>query len=189
MKVPKTVVAALLALCCMAPAAAAGEITLPLDAQASSLIFTIKRPGETIEGTARRFEGEVAFDPQDLSRGGSAVLRVQAVSLETGNRLRDRKMRNTHLEVERFPEIVFKSTSIRVGSEKALVEGVLSLHGVDRTLMVPATIRYDSGVLTAEGNADLTYSDFRIPIPRFLWLVMDDVIAVHFHLVAGTAPR
>ncbi len=189
MKGARTGVAALLVLCCIAPAAASGGITLPLDAQASILSFTISRPGETIEGTARGFEGEVTFDAQDLTRGGSTVLRVQAVSLETGNRLRDRKMRNAHLEVERFPEIVFKSTSIRIGSGKALVEGVLSLHGVDRTLMVPATIRYDSGVLTAEGNADLTYSDFRIPIPRFLWLVMDDVIAVHFRLVARTAPR
>jgi polyisoprenoid-binding protein YceI len=189
MRARLTMVTALLALCCVAPAASAGEITVPLDAQASSLTFTIRRPGETIEGTARRFEGAVTFDPRDLSRGGSAVLRVQAVSLETGNRLRDRKMRNTHLEVERYPEIVFKSTSIRVGSGKALVEGVLSLHGVDRSLMVPVTIRYDSGVLTAEGNADLTYSDFRIPIPRFLWLVMDDAIAVHFRLVTGAAPR
>src|SRR5439155_27187979 len=121
--------------------------------------------------------------------GGAVVLRVQAGSLETGNRLRDRKMRNAHLEVERYPWIVFRSTSIRVGAEKALVEGVLGLHGVERALMVPTTIRYDSGVLTAEGSADLTYSDFGIPIPRFLWLVMDDVIAVRFRLVAGAAPR
>ncbi len=189
MRARRIAVTALLALCRLAPVAAAGEITLPFDAQKSSLTFTIRRPGETIDGTARRFEGEVTFDPQDLSKGGSAVLRVQAVSLETGNRLRDRKMRNTHLEVERFPDIVFKSTSIKAGPGKALLEGVLSLHGVDRTLMVPATIRYDGGVLTAEGSADLTYSDFGISIPRFLWLVMDDVIAVHFRLVAGATPR
>jgi polyisoprenoid-binding protein YceI len=180
----RTGVAALLALGCLASVAVAGEITLPIDAQKSSLTFTIRRPGETIDGTAHLFEGEVRFDPQALSKGGSVALRVQAVSLETGNRLRDRKMRGTHLEVERFPEIVFKSTSIRTAPGKALVDGVLGLHGVDRTLMVPATIRYDSGALTAEGGADLTYSDFGIPIPRFLWLVMDDVIAVRFRFVA-----
>ncbi len=189
MRTRRTAVAAILALGCLAPLAAAGEITLPFDAHRSSLTFTIQRPGEAIDGTAQRFEGEVTFNPNDLSQGGSVVLRVQAVSLETGNRLRDRKMRHTHLEVERFPEIVFKSTSIEARPGKALVEGVLSLHGVDRTLMVPATIRYDSGALNAEGSAQLTYSDFGIPIPRFLWLVMDDVIAVHFRLVAGAAPR
>src|SRR5439155_400837 len=63
MKGSRTVLA-LLALGCVAPAADASETTLPLDAQASSLTFTIRRPGETIEGTARRFEGEVTFDPR-----------------------------------------------------------------------------------------------------------------------------
>jgi polyisoprenoid-binding protein YceI len=181
-------VAAVLALGCLATAVA-GEIVLPIDAGKSALTFSVKRPGETIEGTAHQFEGEVRLDPADLSKGGSVVLVVRADSLETGNRLRDRKMRNTHLEAERYPTIVFRSTSVQVGAEKGIVEGTLSLHGVDRTLMVPATIRYDSGVLTAEGNADLTYSDFGIPIPKFLWLVMDDVIGVHFRLVTGTPKR
>jgi polyisoprenoid-binding protein YceI len=179
--------ALLLALSWLPPAAAGERLTLPIDAEKSTLTFTISRPGETIEGTAGQFSGEIAFNPADLSQGGSVVLRIVAASLETGNRLRDHKMRKTHLEVERFPAIVFQSTSVKVGPEKAIVEGVLSLHGVDRTLMVPATIRYDSGVLTAEGRADLTYTDFGIAIPRVLWLVMEDAIQVRFRIVAGKA--
>jgi polyisoprenoid-binding protein YceI len=192
------------------PAGAApngGPVTLAIDPQRSSLTFTIHRPGETIDGAARAFTGEVVFDPADLSSASSVVLRVTAASLETGNRMRDRKMRNAHLEVDRFPEIVFKSTSIKVGPEregaapgvrgsapggtgrKALVEGVLSLHGVDRTLMVPAAIRYDNGTLIAEGSVALTYSDYGIPIPRFLWLVMEDDIKVRFRFVAGAPAR
>jgi polyisoprenoid-binding protein YceI len=199
-----------LLLACVAHAADAGRapVTLPIDAEKSALTFSIHRPGETIEGTAHTFTGEVVFDPADPQAGGSVVLRVVASSLETGNGMRDRKMRGSHLEVERFPEIGFRSTSIQVGSEreapspspapggkepgrvlqrKALVEGVLSLHGVDRAIMVPASIRYDNGTLTAEGNVDLTYSDFSIAIPRFLWLVMDDEIKVRFRFVASAA--
>jgi len=178
-------------------------VTLAIDPKTSSLTFTIHRPGETIDGAAHEFTGQVVFDPADLSAGGSVVLRVAASSLETGNRMRDRKMRNSHLEVDRFPEIVFRSTSIETGSvregaaappagsapggpqRKAIVEGVLSLHGVDRPLMLPAAIRYDNGTLTAEGSVDLTYSDYSIAIPRFLWLVMEDDIKVRFRLVAG----
>ena len=170
-----------------------GTLTLPIHPVTSHLTFTIHRPGETIDGTAREFTGEVVFNPADLSAGSSVTLRVVASSLTTGNRMRDRKMRGSHLEVERFPEIVFKSTSIRVGLErgglqrKVIVEGVLSLHGVDRTLMVPAAIRYDGGTLTAEGSVALTYSDYGIPIPRFLWLVMEDDIQVRFRFVAEAA--
>jgi len=198
-----------LLLACLGTAGAApgGPVTLAIDPQASVVTFTIHRPGETIDGAAHIFTGEVVFDPADLSANSSVVLRVTAASLETSNRMRDRKMRNAHLEVDRFPEIVFRSTSIKVGSgqegtarapasgergqeqggsqRKALVEGVLSLHGVDRTLMVPAAIRYDDGILTAEGSVTLTYSDHAIPIPRFLWLVMDDDIRVRFRFVAG----
>ncbi len=188
--------------------ASGGPVRLAIDPQKSSLSFTIHRPGETIEGAVHAFTGELVFEPSDLSRGGSVALHVVAASLETGNRVRDRKMRNAHLEVERYPEIVFKSTSIRVGTahggdvpaagapcvpsgagwRRALVDGVLSLHGVDRSLMVPAAIRYDNGVLTAEGCVNLTYSGYQIPIPRFLWLVMDDDIQVRFRFVAGAAP-
>jgi len=209
MRLRRAIMAALL-VACVGPVAAADRspLTLAIDPKASVLAFTIKRPGETIEGTAHIFTGEVVFDPADPQAASSVVLRVVASSLETGNGMRDRKMRGSHLEVERFPEIGFRSTSIQVGSEreapspspspggkepgrvlqrKALVEGVLSLHGVDRAIMVPASIRYDNGTLTAEGNVDLTYSDFSIAIPRFLWLVMDDEIKVRFRFVASAA--
>ena len=187
MKGPGVAALVALGLASVAPAAEGGRVTLPIDSQKSSLTFMISRTGETIEGTAHEFSGEVAFDPADRSQGGSVVLHVVAASLETGNRLRDHKMRQTHLEVERYPSIVFKSTSVTIGPEKTLVEGVLSLPGVDRTLMVPATIRYDSGVLTAEGSAVLTYTDYGIAVPRFLWLVMEDAIQVRFRIVTGKA--
>lgn len=173
----------------VAPAPPAGQVSLPLDPAASSLTFTIHRPGESIDGTVGKYEGEVTLYPSNLKRGATVVLRVEAVSLQTGNRIRDGKMRKSHLEVERFPQIVFRSTSIQVAERKALVEGTLALHGAERSLIVPASIRYDNGLLTAEGSVRLTYSDYGIPIPRFLWLVMDDEIVVRFRFVAGPAAR
>lgn len=213
MRGPRAAAMVLLALARFPAVAAApgpgGADTLPIGPETSSLTFTIHRPGETIDGTAREFAGEVRFDPADLSAGGSVTLRVMTSALETGNRMRDRKMRGSYLEVERYPAILFKSISIRVGPErersesppaaglrgaaqggtqrKAIVEGVLSLHGVERGLLVPAAIRYDKRILTAEGSVTLTYSDYGIPIPRFLWLVMDDEIVVRFRFVAGPA--
>ncbi|MBI1950983.1 MAG: YceI family protein [Acidobacteria bacterium] len=219
MRGPRAAPIVVLALACLQAAAAVpaagampaagGARTLPIDPASSALTFTIHRPGETIEGRAREFAGEVGLNPVDLAAGGSVTLRIVASALETGNRMRDRKMRGSYLEVERYPEILFKSISIKVGPERersesppatgtrgaerggtqrrALVEGVLSLHGVDRTLLVPAAIRYDTGTLTAEGSVTLRYSDHGIPVPRFLWLVMDDEIVVRFRFVAGPA--
>jgi polyisoprenoid-binding protein YceI len=172
----------------LAPAvrpAAATVVRLAIDPAASSLTFTVSRPGETVEGSAAEFSGEVRYDPGDPARS-EVTLTVRAASMRTGNRIRDRRMRGIHLEVGKHPEIVFRSTAIRVGEagRKALLEGILDLHGVERTILFPAAIRYDNGSLAAEGELVLRLSDHGIPIPRFLWMVLDDEVRVRFRLRA-----
>ena len=186
-------------------AGTAGLLTLAIDPARSALGFSVSRPGETIEGRVHAFSGEVTVDPEHPGPGTSVFLRVEAASLETGNRIRDRKMRNSHLEVDRFPAIQFRSSSVGVsrgaaddpevaGAEpgplspgerrRALLKGVLSLHGVDREILFPVAIRYDNGTLTAEGDLSLRLTDHAIPLPRFLWVVLDDEVKVHFLFLA-----
>jgi polyisoprenoid-binding protein YceI len=175
-------------------APAGGPLTLPIDPVESRLGFVIHRPGETIEGRAHTFTGEVRLDPLRPERSG-VTLRVTAASLETGNRIRDGKMRRSHLEVEGHPEILFRSRTIRAGegafaaggSRKAIVEGVLSLHGVERDLLFPAAIGYDGRSLVAEGEVVLRLTDHAIPIPRFLWIELDDEVKVRFRFRAAPA--
>ena len=66
------------------------------------------------------------------------------------------------------------------------MEGTLSLHGVDRVILIPASIRYDGAVFTAEGDVTLRLTDHAIPIPKVLWIVLDDDVQVRFKLVAGS---
>ncbi len=184
--------------CSPAPGAA-GPARLLIDPARSALTFVISRPGETIEGNVPGFSGEVTLDPERPGEGASVFLKVRADSLVTGNRIRDRTMRNSHLEVEAYPEIVFRSTAIQVGAGSAgaalrpgeerrvLIEGILSLHGVDRTIQFPAAIRYDNGSFTADGEAGIRLTDHSIPIPRIFWIVLDDEVKVRFRFVA-TAP-
>ncbi len=173
--------------------------SMPIDSARSELRFTISRPGETIDGQAHAFSGEVRFDPGHPEADGSVTLTVRADSLDTGNRVRDHKMRGSHLEVERFPAIGFRSTSIHFSEaggaapaaggmpRRALVEGIVTLHGVDRSILFPAMIRYDNDSLAAEGEFAIRLTDHAIAIPRFLWIVLDDEVKVHFRFVA--APR
>jgi polyisoprenoid-binding protein YceI len=187
---------------CASLAVAAPRV-LAIDPARSTLGFSVSRPHETIPGTAPGLAGEVHLDPDNPAAGASVVLRVVAASLETGNRLRDRTMRGSHLEVETYPEIRFTSTAItldpgasgapgppggplRAGeSRKAIVEGRLALHGVERPLRIPVVLRYDNGAFSADGEIAFKLSDHAIPIPKFLWLVLDDLVTVQFHLIAG----
>lgn len=167
---------------------AAPPVELAIEPAASSLTFVISRPGETIEGRAPEFTGEVRLDPGEWSRS-SVVMTVRAAAMETGNRMRDRRMRDAHLETDAWPVIGFRSTRIEVAADgrKALVEGILALHGVERSILFPATIKYDNGSLAVEGDLVVRLSDHGIPIPRFLWMVLDDEVKVRFRFRA--APR
>src|SRR5882672_8116265 len=152
--------------------------TLAISPGLSVLEFTISRPGETIEGQAPKFDGQVRFDPARPGEG-SVILKVDAAAMVTGNRLRDRKMRNSHLETGRFPEVVFQSTALTLVSgttatapavlrpgetHQAEIEGRLALHGQERSIRFPVSIRYDNGALAAEGGLSLKLTDYAIPI-------------------------
>ena len=177
-----------------APAApaAGGLRTFRFDAAKSKLGFTVTRPGEVVEGTATQFSGTVRVDPEHPDQGAGVTLEVDAATMVTGNRLRDRTMRNSHLETATYPKIRFESTSakttpepLKAGESRPVeLEGRLALHGVTRTVKIPVTLGYDGGLLTADGNVVFALSEFSIPIPKILWFVLDDKVTVNFHAVA-----
>jgi len=178
-----------------------GVRTFAFDASGSKLGFTVTRPGEVVEGKATQFEGTVRVDPEHPNEGGGVTLKVDAATMVTGNRLRDRTMRNSHLETEKYPDIRFESVKattkpepLKPGETRGFeVEGKLHLHGVERTIRIPVMVGYDGALLTADGTVAFTLTEFSIPIPKMLWFVLDDKVTVNFHAVAnpgnpGTKP-
>jgi len=180
-----------------APGPAPGARTFAFDATGSKLGFTVTRPGEVVEGTATQFKGTVRLDAEHPNEGGGVTLKVDAATMVTGNRLRDRTMRNSHLETEKYPEIRFESVKATTTKPEPLkpgetrgfeVEGKLSLHGVERTIKIPVMVGYDGALLTADGTVAFTLTEFSIPIPKMLWFVLDDKVTVNFHAVAKPGP-
>jgi polyisoprenoid-binding protein YceI len=131
----------------------------------------------------------VRADPDHPWSDASVGLHVDPAAMQTGNSLRDRRMRNSHLEVTTYPEIVFEANQVTVdpapgAADRFVLVGRLRLHGVERPLRIPVTIGYHEGLLTADGDVAFTLSEFAIPIPRILWIVLDDKVTVRFHAVA-----
>jgi len=125
-------------------------VTFVLDAARSTLGFAITKPGEIIEGKAPQLTGTVRADPDHPWSGASVELRVDPAAMQTGNGLRDRKMRNSHLEVATYPEIVFKADQVAADpapddAGRFILVGRLRLHGVERPLRIPVTIGYHEG--------------------------------------------
>lgn len=117
----------------------------------------------------REFAGDVTLAPPSLA------LRVRADSLaetrdvftEQQKQIINREMREIVLEADKYPEITFVSTSVRLDPSagppfKAEIEGDLTLHGVTRRITVPAEVSSAGGELRARGEFSIKRSDFRV---------------------------
>jgi polyisoprenoid-binding protein YceI len=88
-----------------------------------------------VKGRFSKLSGALLFDESDLANSHVEVS-VEAASIYTGDEQRDGHLRSADfLDVEKFPNLTFKSKSIRIVRDGELsVEGALTIHGVTRNV-------------------------------------------------------
>lgn len=86
-----------------------------------------------VHGRFVKWNGTLALDEQDLTRSSLDVT-IDASSIDTKDEKRDAHLRSPDfLDVEKFPKLTFKSTSItRDGDDEYKVVGDLTIHGVTK---------------------------------------------------------
>ncbi|MDO8520238.1 MAG: YceI family protein [Deltaproteobacteria bacterium] len=143
--------------------------------------FTSVAPMETVKGETGETLGTVSFDPANLANA-RGTFSVNAASFKTGNRLRDRNMRNSFLEVARFPRITFDFKNVPGGS---LANGTLTLHGVSLQKKIPVHVKWDKEGKTLSVKSDfaIQLSEFGIERPKILWLRLSDQVKVDVDLL------
>ncbi|MDB5054456.1 MAG: YceI family protein [Bacilli bacterium] len=105
-----------------------------VDSTHSSIDFTIKHMMiAKVKGTFNTFTAEIEADLADLT-SASIRFTVDASSIDTRNTDRDNHLRSADFfEVEKYPEISFKSTHIKkTGDGEYDVTGDVTLHNVTR---------------------------------------------------------
>jgi len=130
----------------------------------------------------------------DVSADGSVSVCVDAAALQTGNDKRDRKMREDHLEVAKFPRLEFRSTT-RPGREssetgsaggaltfRAEVTGDLTLHGVTKRVSVPIEAVSEAGGWLMKGALIVRLSEYAIPDPSIALNKVKDEVDVRFEI-------
>jgi polyisoprenoid-binding protein YceI len=167
--------------------------------------------GRTLSETRKILEGEVVFvadarlhDFEGRTRSMSGVVKgrgledavgcvaIEAKSLDTRIRRRNEIMWKDHLEVAKFPEIRFILTGladVQTDAERTslMLEGELMLHGVSRSLRIPATVVPMGTVLEVEGTITFRMSDHAIERPALLFITVKDEVEVRFKVVVGEA--
>jgi polyisoprenoid-binding protein YceI len=124
----------------VAPLAFAADppATFTIDPAHTSVTFKVRHLLTKVEGTFRDVSGTITGDPKDPAHA-SVEFSIKAASIDTRNDQRDKHLRSADFfDVEKFPEITFKSTKIiPKGGELYDVVGQFSMHGVTKEITVP----------------------------------------------------
>jgi len=116
--------------------------TWTFDNSHSSVGFAAKHMMiSTVRGVFEDFEGSIEYDEADPAASTVAVS-IRTASVDTNWQQRDDHLRSPDFfEVEAFPEMSFRSTSIEPkGDDKATVHGELTIKGVTQPVTLDAEI-------------------------------------------------
>ena len=124
------------------PGAAMGDAGIYNFDKAHSFIqFTVNHNGLTqVPGFFRDFTGSVNFDNNDITKS-TVEFTAKAASVDTGVAARDNHLRTKDFfEVDKYPDITFKSTRIEKKGKGWMMTGDFTLKGVTKSLAFPFQI-------------------------------------------------
>ena len=167
----------------------------------SKVVFVSTAAMERFEGKTNRLEGSIVVDSTALGDSVTVHFEVDVSSLDTGLAMRNRHMRENHLETGRFPRAVFDGATLLDSSGVVLnpgvqtafeAEGLFTLHGVSRRLRVRVEATYRA---TAEDRRIafratflVALADYQISRPQFLFLKLAESQDVRVSGVAVASP-
>jgi polyisoprenoid-binding protein YceI len=130
-----------------------------LDSNHSQVNFQIRHMGvSTVRGSISGISGTVVWDAKDPSKS-SVEATITTKTVSTNNEKRDADLRSPNFfDVEKYPTMTFKSTSVTNASGKLQVVGDLTLGGVTKSV----TLDVDGPTPPQKGQHDKLVIGFSI---------------------------
>lgn len=116
--------------------------THPIDNAHSTVGFSVPILGglSQVNGKFTDFAITLNHDEKDITKSSVSVV-IKATSVDTGIERRDAHLRNADFfDVEKFPEITFKSERIEKKGKQFIAHGPLTMHGVTKQIALPFTV-------------------------------------------------
>lgn len=114
----------------------------PIDNAHSTVGFSVPILGglSQVKGKFTDFAITLNHDEKDITKSSVNVV-IKATSVDTGIERRDAHLRNADFfDVEKFPEITFKSERIEKKGKQFIAHGPLTMHGVTKEIALPFTV-------------------------------------------------
>jgi polyisoprenoid-binding protein YceI len=176
-----------IAVATLLPAALAAARVAPrphdVDKAHSEISFVAESRMLSAHGFFGRWDAEVLLDPEAPERS-TVGIRIDAASIDTRVERRDDHLRSADfLDVARHPHITFVSRSVRrVSSTQFDMTGDLTMRGVTRSIVVPATVVfYDNGLGRFKGAFAVNRKEYGVSHDSKLNPIAD-MVQVQFNM-------
>jgi polyisoprenoid-binding protein YceI len=130
--------------------------------------------GHTHHFAVRDFTGEATLTDSSLAPA-SLQMTIKTASLEESGKdfteqqkqIINKEAHNEVLEADKYPEITFKSTNVTgkmksTGQYQVKIAGALTIHGVTRSIEIPAQVIVKDNTLQATGEFSVNRSDYKV---------------------------
>ena len=155
--------------------------------------FTSSTAIDEFEGTTERLDGLVLLNTEELTdRTGGAeseiYFEVDLASLDTGIGMRDRQMRNSYLEVDRYPYAAFGGTIEQVVSLpgeifQVTTQGILGIHGIEQERALTCNLATVNEGYRVNCSFSVFLSDHDIEIPKLMFLKLNNEIRMDLNFI------
>ena len=167
---------------------AAGDQVLPL-ADETEVKFIGSKVTGSHNGGFRKVSGSVSVPKDDdLTKAKIDVTIDMKSTYADDEKLTGHLMSPDFFDAEKYPTSSFKSTAITKTDGGYLVTGDLNLHGVTKSINIPADINVNAGALTAKSEFKLDRKLFNIIYPGKPDDLIRDEVVISFDIKAG-APK
>jgi len=141
--------------------------TWTIDKNHAEVNFQIRHAGvSTVRGSIGGVTGTVVWDEKDLSKA-SVTATIDTTTVNTNNDARDKHLKSPDFfNIEKFPTMTFKSTSVTRADGKLKVTGDLTLAGVTKSVTLDvdgptAPVKGAHGLVTGfSATGSVKRSDF-----------------------------
>ena len=157
----------------------------------SEISFTTRQMGVPVEGKFGKFSANISLDPK-APQTGNVGFSIDTSSARFGSAELDAEVpKPTWLNVAKFPQANFQSTSIKsTGGGKFEVSGKLNIKGSVRDLVVPVQLTQTATNSTATGSFTIKRLEFKVGEAEWAdtSLLANDVIVKFKLQLAGLGP-
>ena len=154
----------ILLICCGLIQLNAQTVKVAMEPNHSTIGFVVKIAGGVtrVTGKFTDFDLEMDYVDKDLTKS-KVLFTIQAASINTGIDQRDEHLRSADFfDVEKFPEITFKSSVIRKVGETYEMDGTFSMHGISKEVTIPFELTSTTGYPSATIRWSLNREDYGI---------------------------